>query len=94
MDTENKKIADMVRDMHFQRKKPPTKRKKTAYTAVKTELDGIACDIDALRLALWYAEHQRDYHKLSPDDLKARLVRVAARIETLSTHHLDDPNAL
>jgi predicted nucleic acid-binding Zn-ribbon protein len=91
MDTENKKIADMVRDMHFERKKPPTKRMKTAYTAIKTELDDIARDLGALRLALWHAEHQRDYHQLSPDDIKARLNRTAARIETLSAHHLSDP---
>ncbi len=84
----------MVSDMHFERKKPPTKRKKAAYTAVKTELDDIARELGALRLALWHAEYQRDYHKLSPNDLKARLDRTAARIATLCAHHLGDPDAL
>jgi hypothetical protein len=94
MNTEDKKIADMVRDMHFERKKPPSKLKKTAYTAIKTELDSIAHDLDALRLALWYAEHQRDYHRLSPGDLKTQLSRINERIETLSAHQLGDPDAL
>lgn len=84
----------MVRDMHFQRKKPPKKRKKKAYAAVKAELDDVVRDINALRLALWYAEYKRDFHKLKPDEIKSQLGRINTRIEKISAHHLSDPDAL
>ena len=93
MDIE-KQIADMVAGMDFARKKPPKKRKKAAYAAIKTELDTIAHDIDALRLALWYAEYKRDYHKLSPDDIETRLKQLNHRIDIILKQHLDDPGAL
>ena len=89
-----KQIADMVAGMDFARKKPPKKCKKAAYAAIKTELDGIAHDIDALRLALWHAEYKRDYHKLSPDDIKTRLKQLNRRIDIILKQHLDDPGAL
>ena len=92
-DTE-KRIADMIAGMDFSRKKPPKKQKKAAYAAIKTELDDIAHDIEALRLALWHAEYRRDYHKLSPDDIKTRLEELSRRIDAICRQHLRDPGAM
>ena len=75
----------MVGSMDFTRKKPPKKRKKAAYAAIKTELDDIAHNIDTLRLALWHAEYKRNYHKLSPDDIKTRLEQLSRRVNTVFT---------
>ena len=87
-------IAGMVNNMSFDRKKPPTKHKKTAYAAIKKELDDIAHDIDALRLALWYAEYKRDYHKLSPANIKKRLSVVNQHIDDAIRQHLGADDAL
>lgn len=84
----------MVSSMRFERKKPPRKRKKAAYAAVKTELDGIAQDINALRLALWYAEYKRDFHTLSPKEIKQRLAELSRRIDAVDKRHLSDPDSL
>jgi hypothetical protein len=65
MDDIKDKIADMVKDMCFERKRPVTKQQKAAYTVLAARLAEIIADLNRLRLRLWHADEKRDYHSLS-----------------------------
>lgn len=78
------KIADMTKDMQFERRQPVPRAKKAAYDALRADINVIRKELNRLHLELWYASWHKDYNSLRQvreriDDMAKRLQALAAQ---------------
>lgn len=80
----DQKIADIVADMRFERRKPVSRSEKADYKALKSEISSVLLDLERLHLRLWHANKQHDYRSLSLAQAKESIAQLAERLDVLS----------
>jgi uncharacterized membrane protein YgaE (UPF0421/DUF939 family) len=84
MDNTKKQIADILSQMQFERRSPVSKQTKAQFAAMEAGLSDALKELSKLRLRVWHAVSQRDYHSLSLDEAKQKLDEVQRQISILS----------
>ena len=84
MDEQHKRIEDMLADMQFERKLPPSKQNKAEYAALEAGVSDVLKDLNRLHLQLWHVVSRRDYHSLSLEEAHLALESVRERLSSLS----------
>ncbi len=85
MDNSREQIADIINDMHFERKAPVSRARKAQYAALESGIADALKELNRLHLRLWHAVSQRDYHSLSPDEVIQALDDIQKHLSTLSS---------
>lgn len=83
MQTEQK-IAQLLSELQFERRRPVTLTQRQQYAALQKEVDEVRRSLDALHLRLWHAQQRRDYHSLSLEEARGILAKAAERLGALS----------
>lgn len=83
MEKTREQIADMVKNMRFERKKPVGKKTKAVYSELQNKLGSIKNDLSKLSLRLWHAEYKSDYHSLSLSEAEGILEEIQKDIDTI-----------
>jgi hypothetical protein len=79
----DKRIAEMLEDMQFERRLPASKHKKAEYAALEADVSGILKDLNRLHLRLWHAVSQRDYRSISLEEAYGALEDIRLRLDKL-----------
>lgn len=82
MDNTNVKIADIVKDMSFKRRKPVSQDTKNQTQQLLCSLKEARNKLDKLHLKLWYAVEQNDYHSVNLADTKQELASIIKKLES------------
>ncbi len=77
------KIADIVADMDFSRKKPVSSATKQQTTALYRDLGETLKKLNKLHLGLWYASQNNDYRSLPLQHAKEKLAEAVEELEKL-----------
>ena len=85
MDNTRKQIADIIGDMHFERKAPVSRARKAQYAALESGIADALKELNRLHLRLWHAVSQRDYHSLPPDEAIQSLDDIQKQLSALSS---------
>ena len=85
MEEVQKQIEHMVENMRFERKKRISKQEKATYEMLENSIDDIMRSINKLHLRLWHANHKKDYHSLSMDEISLVLQKMGQDIDTALT---------
>lgn len=80
MDDTQKKIAQMVESMRFERNAAVPHETKIMTAALLQKLEQPVADMNKLRLRLWHAAEKNDYRSLTLDNAKSELERIHAQI--------------
>ena len=84
MDDQYKRIEDMLADMQFERKLPPSKQNKAEYAALEAGVSDVLTDLKRLHLRLWHVVSRRDYHSFSIEEARLTLESIRERLSMLS----------
>lgn len=83
MEKTRKLIADMVKDMRFERKKKTDKKTKAMYQELQNKLGNTINDLNKLHLRLWHTDYKSDYHSLSLVETERILKQIREDIDTI-----------
>lgn len=78
-------IDDMIKDMHFERRKGVTKQTKSIVAQLKTDLEYPIAELNKLHLRLWHSFDKSDYHSLTLDEAKGLLKKIREDIDRIIT---------
>ena len=87
MTNEKQMIADMIKNMCFERKKPAGKHIKAEFAAMESAIGTITDELNKLHLRLWHAVNKGDYRSLSLEEATAQLEEIQQRIEDILNEH-------
>lgn len=82
MDNTNEKIADIVKDMSFERRKPVSPDTKNQTQQLLCSLKEARNRLDKLHLKLWYAVDNNDYHSVDLADAKQEIANIIKKFES------------
>lgn len=82
MDNANQKIADIVKDMSFERRKPVSQDTKHQTQQLLCSLKEAKKRLDKLHLKLWYAVDKSNYHFVSLAEAKQELDIIIRELES------------
>ena len=85
MEEVQKQIEHMIENMRFERKKRISKQEKATYEMLENNINNIMRSINKLHLRLWHANHKKDYHSLSMDEISLVLQKASQDIDTALT---------
>lgn len=77
------KIAEMVAEMQFERRAAVPQETKAMTAALLQKVEGLAADINKLRLKLWHAADKKDYRSLPLEDAKTELERMQSEMNAI-----------
>ncbi|MGI5848847.1 MAG: hypothetical protein ACOX8Q_02060 [Christensenellales bacterium] len=77
------RIAGMVKNMRFDRKKRITKKERALYAGLEEKVEKIIIDLNKLHLRLWHAVYKKDYHSLNLVDAKQMLRQISQSISNI-----------
>lgn len=83
MNKTDKKIIDMIKDMHFERRTNVSKQTKAKVSQLKTDLEDPIAELNKLNLRLWHSIEKSDYHSLSLDEVKKILEQTRDNIDDI-----------
>lgn len=82
MDNTNDKIADIVKDISFERRKPVSQDTKHQIQQLLCSLKDAKKRLDKLHLKLWYAVDKNDYHSVNLEEAKDELRNIIRELES------------
>jgi hypothetical protein len=84
MDNTEKRIADVLASLQFERRPPASKLKKAQYAALEAGVGDALRALNRLHLRLWHAVTQRDYRSLPLEETRRTLEEIQRQLGVLS----------
>lgn len=81
MNEEKEKIAEIIGTVDLSNKSRVTKKEKTDYARLLSEVGDVKKKLDKLNLRLWHSVYKSDYHSLELSETEKLLRELAADIE-------------
>lgn len=81
MENTNERIASIVKDMSFKRRKPVSQDTKHQTHQLLCSLKEAKNRLDKLHLKLWYAVEKNAYHSVSLTETKQELDNIIRQLE-------------